>query len=496
MTTQRKTSFAGDVAKLVSGTTAAQIIGVLVTPLLTRLYAPEDFGVLALFTSIGSILTVVACMRYELAIMVSESDEEAANVLGVSLSFAVLFALVLVPVIRWGREPLLSWLNAPELGDYLWLVPGAVVLHAAYQALNYWNSRTKQFGRLSVARVTMSVTTHFVKLVAGYAGYATSGALVGATMSGTALTTAVLGGQIWHEDGRLFRHGIHWRRMLRAIKRHRKFPLYSTWSGLLNSISWQLPAFLLSAFFSSRTVGYYSLGFRILHLPMSLVGGAIAQVFFQRAVEAKQEGRLSEVVSNVFRWLTMIGLFPMLVLAIIASDLFIVVFGSEWAEAGRYTQILSVWAFFWFVSSPLSTLFSVLERQEYGLRIQVAIFASRLISLVAGGLLANAYIALALFSASGVLVYGYLGFRIMHLVGLSPLNLARTVGRYVLLFVPAGGILLLLTQLDASRWLTLATAAGCVGVYLIYLIKNEPQAIQLLTRVRNDGPVSRIIDEQ
>ena len=80
---RHKTSFAGDVLKLVSGTTLAQAIGILITPILTRLYAPEAFGTLALFTSITSILSVIACMRYELAIMLPESDEEAANLLGV-----------------------------------------------------------------------------------------------------------------------------------------------------------------------------------------------------------------------------------------------------------------------------------------------------------------------------------------------------------------------------------------------------------------------------
>ena len=118
-----KTSFAGDVLKLVSGTTIAQLIGILASPILTRLYAPEAFGALALFTSITSILGVIACLRYELAIMLPESDEDAANLLGVSLLSALLIALLTVPVIWWGRDLLLGWLNAPELAPYLMVPP-------------------------------------------------------------------------------------------------------------------------------------------------------------------------------------------------------------------------------------------------------------------------------------------------------------------------------------------------------------------------------------
>ena len=83
-------SFAANVLKLVTGTTFAQVIIVLASPLLTRLYGPEAFGFLALFTSITSIIGVIACMRYEMAIMLPKTDEEAANLLGLCL-----------PVWRW-----------------------------------------------------------------------------------------------------------------------------------------------------------------------------------------------------------------------------------------------------------------------------------------------------------------------------------------------------------------------------------------------------------
>ena len=65
----KKENFASDVLTLAGGTTFAQILTILSVPILTRLYGPEDFGVWALYISITSIITVIACMRYEYSIM-------------------------------------------------------------------------------------------------------------------------------------------------------------------------------------------------------------------------------------------------------------------------------------------------------------------------------------------------------------------------------------------------------------------------------------------
>jgi len=142
-------------------------------------------------------------------------------------------------------------------------------------------------------------------------------------------------------------------------------------------------------------VGYYALGFRVLQFPMSLIGGSIAQVFFQRASEARSDGTLPNFVESVFHLLVVIGIFPILTVTIIGPELFAVIFGDAWVEAGVYAQILSIWAFAWFISSPLSTLWAVLEKQAFGIRITTLNFVTRIISLVLGGVTGSPVVALA-----------------------------------------------------------------------------------------------------
>lgn len=473
--TRPKTSFGADVLKLASGTAIAQALAILATPILTRLYAPEAFGLVALFTSITSILGVLACMRYELSIMLPERDEEACNLLGVSLAFSVLIALLAGAAVWWGGGVALRWLNAPQLTPYLWLVPAMVFLHGVFLALNYWNSRTKQFGRLSVARVTTSVGTVAAKLGVGYAGYPTGGTLIGATVGGQALATCILGGQIWRDDGRLFLRSICLRGIFSGLTRYRKFPLYSTWSALLNAVSVQLPALLLAAFFSPVVVGLYALGHRMLSMPMRLIGGAIAQVFYQRASVAMAEGTIAAVVEKTFLALLCFAVFPFILLLVIAPDLFQLAFGQRWVEAGTYMQILAPWLFFVFLGSPISTLPIVLEKQEVGLLFDIALISSRLISLIIGGMFGNILLALSLYSMSGAVLWACFCGYLVGYAGMKPLVFVSMIcrrGLLAMLFVAP--TMIVKWVVNASPVMVTLSGLFSAVAYYGYVVRNDP----------------------
>lgn len=398
-------TFLGDVLKLVSGTVVAQLILVLSSPILTRLYSPEAFGTLAIFVSITTILSVIACLRYELAIMLPSSHVEAANIFIISLLFAGIVSFVCAIVFSVLQTLVVRFLNADELGKYLWLIPWSVLFSGILLAMNYWNSRTRHFERLSFARMSQSLTTVLINLGLGFGGYNNSGALIGANVLGQVMASGLLGANIWRDDRLIFIKAINLGKMRELISRYRKFPLVDSWSGLLNTVSINLPALLLASFFSPSVVGFYSLGYRILNLPMTLVGSAIAQVFFQRASVAKTEGTLDNLVQGTFLKLVSLSAFPFTILVIAAPELFEFAFGRNWREAGHYVQILAPWLFFVFLSSPLSTLISVLEIQEVGLYFNIVLLLSRLISLVIGGIFQQVVLGLILYSLSGFFLW-------------------------------------------------------------------------------------------
>lgn len=480
MAHSQSTTFALDVLKIVSGTTIAQIIVILSSPILTRLYGPEAFGILGIFFSITTIIGVVACMSLEHAILLPKKDEEAANLLGMSFIIVAIVSSLTLPIVYFGGDLIAGLLGAPELRPCLILVPPFVFVSGIFLALNSWNSRTKHFGRLAVAQVTQSFASTGIRLGSGFAGYTTGGSLIGAQVVGSLVSTGILGGQIWRDDHVLLRRSISWKRMLDVLKRYRKFPLVDSGSRLLNAVSWQLPVFLLAAFFSPETAGFYTLGFMVFQMPMSLIGSSIAKVFLQRASVARFDGTLSILVENVFRILVIVGTFPFLVMTLLGPELFSVIFGEVWAEAGLYVQILGFWAFVWFLASPISALYAVLEKQEFGLQVHAMNFATRLISLVFGALAGSPIIALLLFAGSGLLVYGYLIIKLMFYSGVESVQAKKhlfTCFRFVSPFI----ITLIALKILGIGSLLLVIIACIFGlVYYIHIVRTDPQVKNLI----------------
>lgn len=466
---KKQSSFRGDVLRLVSGTGLAQMITLLASPVIARMYIPEFFGVTALFVSITTVISVMASLRYDLAIVLPESDREAANILGLSLLITLVIAGLTGLIILLSGSVLVDLLNAPDLAPFLWLIPLMVLLNGIFNALNYWNTRTKKFTRLSISRVLSQSTTTSTRLIAGAIGRASSAAMLSAAALGAAVSTLVLGGQILRDDGRFILRNLACRDMWACVKRYRKFPIFEGPGSILNSVSWQVPVLMLGAFFSDVVVGYYSQGFRMIQMPMGLIGGAIAQVFFQRGAEANNSGQLPQVVTALFQRLLIIGALPSLILMLVGEDLFAFVFGQRWSEAGVYAQILAPWALVWFISSPLSTIFLILEKQKEILLIQIMIFLTRIISIYVGGYLGQPRLALVLFSLSGIISYGYLVGSILYYSKVSISDqlwfIARRVGIAALCVIPVVFAKYALNM--ASAWV-FALSILIILIYLYY----------------------------
>lgn len=471
-----KSNFSGDIFKLMSGTFLAQALSVIAAPILARLYAPSDFGVFALFMSVSGIIAVIVSLRYELTIMLPAREEDAANLLAGSMGISIVVSIFTIPIILLGGEAIGTWLNAPELIPFLWLLPVVIFfggIGAGHPVLNAWASRKRNFTRVSTTRVVGSTTTILTKLIAGFTGFNTAGSLIQGSIAGSILSPLLLGWQIWREDRKFFLTSIRWTHIWKQLKRYRKFPFYNTLAGLLNTVSWQVPSFMLSAFFSTTVVGYYAMGNQLLRVPMALIGASIGQAFYAHAATEYQEGALAVFVEETFRSLVEYSFFPILMLTVIGKELFLIVFGPEWIEAGIYTQILSVWMIFWFISSPMSGLYNVLEKNKSLLGLNVVILVTRILSIWLGGVQNNPRLALLFFSLSGMLVYGYLSLSIIVFSGVSLRNIFQILFENISVFLPAGGLILFLKLVNVSVWIQLGIAVLSVCVYFVYRFQDN-----------------------
>lgn len=471
----QRSSFFTSVLKLVSGTTLAQAITILTAPIISRLFAPDAFGVLTVFSALVTIISVVICLRYEFAIVLPEDDEDAANLVSLCILIALSISLLAGLFLLILGRPLVNLLKAPNLYPFLWLIPIYLMIQGFFQAMNYWNTRIKRFGRLSIARVSASLTTSALPIFLGLIGHATATSLIVSYVIGTFVYACVLGTQVLKESAALFYRFIQRARMLVNLKRYRKFPLVDSWATFINNLSWQLPSLMLLYFFSESVVGYYSLSNRLILLPLTLLGNSIAQVFYQRSTELRSNPvNLSNSVQQVFHRLTAIGLFPALILAIAGPQLFSIVFGPNWVEAGRYAQILSPWMFVLFISTPLGNLFATLERQELSLIVNSIILVSRFASLAIGGLTHNIYLTLVIWSITGVLVYGGLAFWLLKLT-LVPWKSAIKSLMQFLLYASIPALLLLIILkiiIPSAFWLVILIIIATSSYYALVLARD------------------------
>jgi O-antigen/teichoic acid export membrane protein len=465
------TSFAGDLMRLFSGTGVASVVSLLATPVLTRLFSPEAFGISAFFTAIVVILSSLSCLRYEVTIVLPKDSEEASNLLGLSFIICILLALFLTLVAYFFTPLIADWADMPALGLLLYFLPLAVFLNGIYSSLSFWNTRTKHFSRLSISSVFEKVSSVTSKIMAGSLGYISGGVLIICDIMSKIVSTLILAVQFWQTDGRFFIYHFSLPSMWSVFKQYKKFPFFGIWSTLLAAGAWQLPVLLLGFFFSPLVAGLYVLGFHILQMPMYLFGSAIGKVFMQRAAEAYHDNELSPLVKTIFEKLVQVSLFPMLLLTIMADDLYTIAFGARWEEAGVYTQILSIWAFFWFLSGPFTSLFSILDKQEVQLKWNIFNFSIRLLSIMVGGYYGSALLAISLLGVSGTFIYGWKVFLTLHYSSVRWQYAALILIKYFCIFIPAGLFLVVLKILFASAWITLGGTVLMSGLYVLYIIK-------------------------
>lgn len=403
-----KNAFARGVSVLVGGTASAQLLLVLAAPLLTRLYTPEDFGLLAVYAGLLALIGVVSSLRYELAIPLSEDDQEAAKVAVLSLLLVVFSMLLTAILVLFFGASIAVALSVPQLADFLWLLPVGVLLGGAYTVFHYWAIRNKRFSTIAGTKLRQALATIAIQLVAFKVGGL---ALLFGQVAGQSVGTARLGRPALAMPA--FKQ-VTWSGIVRTARRYRQFPMFTTWAGLLNTGGTQLPPLMFAALFGAGAVGFYALAHRVLTLPMSLVGEAVRNVFFSGAGAAHRNHLLGLQVGSLLENLMQVAIPPILILAIAGPELFSYVFGEQWRVAGEFAQWMTPWLFLQFCTGPLTIVFAAVEKQHVGLIMQGQLFSVRVIMILIGAATGDLLTTIILFSLGSAFSYSLFLLMILH----------------------------------------------------------------------------------
>ena len=401
-----KGSFIHHVILLSGSTLVAQALNALTAPILSRLYTPEEYGISAVYISIVSLLSSVTSLRYELAILLPESEVVAANLLALSLILVFSTSLVFGIAIWLTGKFFVQLFNIAILQPYLWLLPLSIFGVGTYQTLNHWVVRQKRFAYIAQTKVTQILGQLFTQLGLGCLKFSTLGLLLGYVV-GQVSGSSKLGKIALQENFQILRC-VSIKGICLSANRYRKFPLISTISTLLNRAGFNLPTLLLTILYGPQVAGLFSLGKRLVGIPTTLVSQSVSTVYTKEASQLVNEKpqKLKVLFLKTTQKLFLLGIIPFGILALGGPWIFSIVFGDTWNDAGIFIQIMSPMLLMQFIVSPLSQSLNLLERQDLQL-----IWDILRLTIVIGCLLIpkqlqlSAQVSIALYSAGMSISY-------------------------------------------------------------------------------------------
>lgn len=363
--------FATNVAILTSGTIAGRAVLVLAMPVLTRLYAPGDFELLAVYMSVLAILTVVSALRLDLAIPIIEDDTDAINTLALTLLFPTLISLALLLAVLSLPTSVAALIGSPAFEPYLGMIPVGVFFGAVYQSVQYWTSRKRRFRLVSRTRIERAIGGAGAQMGLGALGpsMAPFGLLFGQVIYNILGIYGLARDVIRHD--RTLLGTIRWPIMWANFRRQRHFPMYSVPEALMNAAGTHVPVLIIAASTTNAEAGFLLLAMQVITMPLALIGRSVGQVYLAEAAQRHRQGTLGGFTRSTAKRLLTFGAPPLVVIGALAPFLFGSIFGDGWERAGVLVAWAVPWAIFQFVSSPLSTALHSTARIRLAMILQM-----------------------------------------------------------------------------------------------------------------------------
>ena len=403
---------ARNVGKLLSANVVAQAIGLLVYPILTRMYLPEDFALLNLFISIASVVALFATLEYHYAIVLPKEDDKALSL--VHLCFLI---VAVVFVISCLTIPLASQIadlfNAPNLAHYWWMLPLLVLGMGIWNILNYWYIRCKAFMQISNYQISQSVLSATGKISFGALG-CMNGGLIVASVLAFILSLFISIGLAWKKYLCML---LSRSDDVRTVaKEYANFPKFSLPRALVNSVGLSLPVWLLTPHFGLGKVGYLSLATMAAFVPLNIIARACYQVMYQKVSEKVQ--RQEPIQSIILRFIIFAIIIMMVGLAVIyifVPQLVTFLFGADWIESAYIIRRLLPYLLLVPVCGTICFISDVFAKQKIAMWMEAGYVAMMALVLSSGIHMDNFETTISLYSWLG---FGYLLVQLVWFVSL------------------------------------------------------------------------------
>ncbi len=360
---------------------AAQIVPAVAAPLITRMYDPRQFGIMAVVLAAFGILAPIACLRYDIAIVLPKREEEAAQIAALSLAIPTGLAAVLVMLLVVAQHLALHHRIQLAVPSLLEMLPAGIFLLGFQLTAHAWSLRVHRFRLVALATFFQALVTIVVQLILGRILAPTVSILVVGSLCGYAVAVLIYAPLLMRTVVPALRTHATAAGIVAALRQYRRFPLITGPYAFLGQFFVRGAFFVIGIWMPPGIVGQYALAQRVAFLPVSTASSALGQVFYSRASRRLDEPIVSHVVHTILRvspWI--IGPF-FLLLAFFGTHLFGFVFGARWIPAGRFAAILAAASLLKTSTSWLDRIFDIRSRQHIALALEITFAALALTAM-------------------------------------------------------------------------------------------------------------------
>ncbi|MBN2521614.1 MAG: oligosaccharide flippase family protein [Bacteroidales bacterium] len=358
-----KSEFVRNSLTLSLGTTISQAFPMLLYPVLGRIYTPAEFGLLATLTSIIAILIVLSTGKYENGILIADTKQDAANIIGLVLIMSFSILLISFIVLQLFANQFSLWFNEPQLKKWFFVCPLTAFAIIIFNCYNEWCVRNKYFTSLSWNKITNSSSVTLSKVLFGFVKIFSNGLVVG-DLIGRSISAFGCIVRVLRKDRFSFIQ-ISFNRIMYLAKHYIEFPKFTLPGQLIDTLNTQLPILMITYFFMSEEVGYYSMAMAVLSVPAGVISVAIRDVFRQRANEEwVSKGNCKNIYIKTVKMMVMIITPVSILLIFILPWLFSFVLGKTWQMSGIYARILMPNVGILFVFQVVAAIFIIADKMK------------------------------------------------------------------------------------------------------------------------------------
>lgn len=389
-----------------TGTAMAQIIYMALSPIITRLYGPEAYGLMGAFMAIVIIVGPISALTYPIAIVLPEKNEDARGLIQLSFLTSVVSAIFLILALFLFYDHIVNLFNLKNISPFLFLLPFVAIFSGSLQIMENWLIRSKQFKVTAKVAVLQALVLQGSMVIIGlFYPYAT--VLIFLSTFGIGLKAAMMIGFSNKEENIDFKIKRKQRKQIKMLAlKYKDFPVFRAPEVFLDAVSQGLPIILLASFFGPASAGFYSIGYTVLSIPSQLIGKSVGDVFYPRISDAANTGEnMTDLIKKATYYLGVVGFAPYIVVILFGPALFSFVFGDEWLMAGQYARWIALWSFFKFLNKASVTALPALSAQSFQLNSTIITLVSRIGALAIGFYIFKSdLIAVALFSITGAIL--------------------------------------------------------------------------------------------